>query len=69
MSERMELEESKHQILAIEEDDELEEFEDEDWGKNKEEEFDINQWEEDWEEEEDPEDIFTQQLRQELLKS
>ncbi|CAG9323469.1 unnamed protein product [Blepharisma stoltei] len=67
MSERMEVEESKHQVLAIEEDDELEEFEDENWGESKEEEFDIQQWEEDWEEEQ-PGDMFTQQLRQELLK-
>lgn len=61
----MEVEENKQ--FVFQEDDELEEFQEENWDESKQDEFDIKQWEEDWDEEL-PEDAFTQQLRQELLK-
>lgn len=63
--EPMEVEENKQ--FVFQEDDELEEFQEENWDESKQDEFDIKQWEEDWDEEL-PEDAFTQQLRQELLK-
>lgn len=61
----MEVEENKQ--FVFQEDDELEEFQEENWDESKQDEFDIKQWEEDWDEE-TPEDSFTHQLRQELLK-
>jgi DSS1/SEM1 family len=63
--ENMEVEENKQ--FVFQEDDELEEFQEENWDEAKQDEFDVKQWEEDWDDDL-PEDSFTQQLRQELLK-
>lgn len=61
------MEEGKQKNLAIEEDDELEEFEQEDWNEQMEDEADVALWEEDWEEE-DPNEEFTRHLREQLTK-
>lgn len=60
-------EEAERKGLGLEEDDELEEFDLEDWNEDMEDEFDVKQWEEDWDDQE-PDDEFTYHLRQELLK-
>ena len=61
---QMEVEEKQ---FVFQEDDELEEFQDENWDESKQDEFDIKEWEEDWDDDA-PDDVFTQQLRTELLK-
>lgn len=61
------MEEGKHKNLAIEEDDELEEFEQEDWNELMEDEADVGLWEEDWEDE-DPNEEFIRHLREQLTK-
>ena len=61
----MDIEENKQ--FVFQEDDELEEFLEENWDETKYDEFDTKQWLEDWDEQL-PEDDFTIQLRQELLK-
>jgi hypothetical protein len=53
--------------FVFQEDDELEEFQEENWDESKQDEFDIKEWEEDWDDDA-PDDVFTQQLRAELLK-
>lgn len=62
--EQMEIEDKQ---FVFQEDDELEEFQDENWDESKQDEFDIKEWEEDWDDDA-PDDVFTQQLRTELLK-
>lgn len=56
-----------HQVSALEEEDEFEEFDSEDWDKSKEEPQNANLWEQDWDDD-DMGDDFAVRLKQELAK-
>ena len=62
------MEDPRRKNQPIEEDDELEEFEQEDWDENMEDEVDVGLWQEDWDDEQ-PDDEFTRHIREQLMKS
>eukprot|EP00211_Chloroparvula_japonica_P018647 CAMPEP_0119118320 /NCGR_PEP_ID=MMETSP1310-20130426/219_1 /TAXON_ID=464262 /ORGANISM="Genus nov. species nov., Strain RCC2339" /LENGTH=75 /DNA_ID=CAMNT_0007107667 /DNA_START=14 /DNA_END=241 /DNA_ORIENTATION=- len=53
--------------VALEEDDDFEEFENDEWDEAEEEQADVDQWENDWDDD-DLTDDFSKQLRAELEK-
>ncbi|KAJ2502738.1 hypothetical protein GGH96_000900 [Coemansia sp. RSA 1972] len=58
---------AKPTVVALEEDDDFEEFETEDWGEIDEDKEDVNLWDDNWDDD-NLEDDFSKQLRAELAK-